>query len=97
MSVHGFTLDQLGILANEIGRRQVVDKTGLSGAFDWDMTWTPQRFLQGPFDRDRVPEINPDGPSVSTALDEQLGLKFDSQKGDTPVLVIDHVERPSEN
>jgi uncharacterized protein (TIGR03435 family) len=95
MSVRGFTLDQLGILSMELGRRRVVDQTGLSGAFDWDLTWTPQRFVQGSFDRDRFPNVDPDGPSLTTALADQLGLKFESQKGDDTVLVIDHVEQPT--
>jgi uncharacterized protein (TIGR03435 family) len=97
MSVRGYALDQLGILSLELGRRRVVNQTGLSGAFDWDLTWTPQRFLQGPFDHDRFPNIDPNGPSLSTALAEQLGLKFESQKGDDTILVIDHVEHPTED
>jgi uncharacterized protein (TIGR03435 family) len=97
MSVRGFTIDQLGIVTNDLDRRRVVNKTGLFGAFDWDLAWTPQRFLQGSFDRDRFPTIDPDGPSIFTALDEQLGLTLESQKGETAVLVIDHVEHPTED
>jgi hypothetical protein len=41
------------------------------------------------------PLIDPDGPSIFTAFEEQLGLKLESQKGDTAVLVIDHVEHPT--
>src|SRR5437764_1383212 len=89
MHVRGFMLDQLGIIALEVGRRHLIDKTGLTGTFDWDLTWTPQRFFQGPVDRDRFPNIDPDGPSIVTALEEQLGLKLESQKGDDTVLVID--------
>jgi len=97
MSVHGFALDQLAMVTADVGRRPFINRTGLSGFYDWDLTWTPQVFLQAPFDRSRFPDINPDGPSVFTALEEQLGLKLESQKGDSPVLVIDHIERPSEN
>jgi len=97
MSVHGFALDQLSALSTDVGRRPFVNKTGLAGFYDWDLTWTPQVFLQAPFDRSRFPDINPDGPSAFTALEEQLGLKLESQKGDAPVLVIDHIERPTEN
>jgi uncharacterized protein (TIGR03435 family) len=97
MSVHGLTLDQLGGVTNDLERRRFVDKTGLTGAFDWDLKWTPQRFLQGTFDRDRFPTIDPDGPSIFTALQEQLGLKLESDKGETEVLMIDRIERPTEN
>jgi uncharacterized protein (TIGR03435 family) len=97
MSVRGFTIDQLAMVANDLDRRRVVDKTKLSGVFDWDLTWTPQRFLQASFDRERFPTIDPDGPSIFTALEEQLGLKLESQKGETTVLVIDHVEHPTED
>jgi uncharacterized protein (TIGR03435 family) len=94
MSVRGFRLDQLGNLTLEIGRRPVVDKTGLTGTFDWELTWTPQRLLQA---TNNGGEPRDSGVSLFTALDEQLGLKFESQKGENAVLVIDHIERPSEN
>ena len=95
MSVHGFPLSQLGVVARDAGSRRVEDKTGLTGEFDWDLSWTPQLFLQGPFDRDRFPNIDPDGPSIFTALQEQLGLKLESTTGPVDVLVIDHVEQPT--
>jgi uncharacterized protein (TIGR03435 family) len=85
------------MVTNDLERRRFVDKTGLTGAYDWDLKWTPQRFLQAAFDRDRFPTIDPDGPSIFTALEEQLGLKLESQKGEISVLVIDHVEHPGEN
>jgi bla regulator protein blaR1 len=71
--------------------RQVVDKTGVSGRFPVHLTFIP--------DVAAVPDDtrNPDGPSIFTAVQEQLGLKLDSAKGPVDVLVIDHVERPSEN
>jgi uncharacterized protein (TIGR03435 family) len=95
MSVHGFTIDQLAILARDVGRRPVLDKTGLTGAFDWELVWTPQRRLQAT-SNGQVPAADP-GVSVFTALEEQLGLKFESQTGKTAVLVIDHVKPPTEN
>jgi uncharacterized protein (TIGR03435 family) len=97
MSVRGMGLDLLaGVLSREAGRK-VVDKTELSGNFDWDLAFTPQRFLERSFDRDRFPSIDPSGPSVFTAVQEQLGLKLESQKGDGSVLVIEHVEHPTGN
>lgn len=96
MSVRGLDFSSLAVLARDAGRR-VVNKTGLTGAFDWDLTWTPQSFLQGPFNRERFPSIDSDGPSIFTAVQEQLGLKLESQKGEGEVLVIDRVEHPTED
>ena len=98
MNVHGFTLDLLQMLALEMGRRPVVDRTGLTGMFDWELTWLPVRFLQDPSLLARAPDgINANAPALATALEEQLGLKFESQQGEASVLVIDHVEHPTEN
>jgi uncharacterized protein (TIGR03435 family) len=97
MSVRGLTIDQIGMVTNDLERRRFVNKTGLTGTYDWDLRWTPQRFLQATFDRDRFPTIDPDGPSIFTALQEQLGLKLESEKGDAEILVIDRIEHPSEN
>lgn len=80
--------------------RTVVDKTGLKGTYDITLQWTP--------DDDRAPMPNgtvggqqgtadSSGVSIFTAIQEQLGLKLESQKGQVEGLVIDHVERPSEN
>ena len=96
MIVRGVPLIQLGVLAGEVGRK-IVDKTGLTGNFDWDLTWTPQASQERPFDRQRFPTVDPDGPSIFTALQEQLGLKLESQRDMSEFLVIDGVERPSED
>jgi uncharacterized protein (TIGR03435 family) len=73
--------------------RNVVDKTGVAGKFDIHLEWTPD---QAPAGADGVA---PDGSAVSlfTALEEQLGLKVESSRGPVDVLVIDHVERPTED
>lgn len=92
---YGLTMrDLAGFLARDVGR-PVVDRTGLTGPFDWEMTYTPQSFLQGPFNRERFPQIDPDGPSSFTALQEQLGLKLEPAKDDRDVLVIDRAEHPT--
>ena len=97
MSVRGMTVDTLaGLLGRDAGR-PVIDKTGLAGSFDWELTWTPQAFLRGAFDRERFATIDPNGPSIFTAVREQLGLKLDSEKSSVDVLVIDHVEHPTED
>jgi len=80
-------------LATELGR-VVIDKTGLAGRYDVTLKWTPGT--------DGAPSDNGtenagSGPSIFTAMQEQLGLKLESTKGPVQVLVIDHVEMPSEN
>jgi len=75
----------------------VVDKTGLTGSYDIDLTYTPERPLPEGVNLPGPPP-HPNGPSIYTALREQLGLKLESQKVQEEVLVIDHVEREtSEN
>ena len=77
--------------------RVVVDRTGLKGNFDIDLTWTPDQIPQGPPPPGAppLPAIDPNGPSIFTALQEQLGLKLESETGPVDVLVIDHVEQPA--
>ena len=92
---YGMGLAQLaGFIARDVGRK-VVDRTGLTGLFEWELKYTPQSFLQGPFNRERFPQIDPDGPSLFTALPDQLGLKLESAKDDRDVLVVDRVEHPT--
>ena len=72
--------------------RPVVDETGLAGTFDIDLQWTPGVDAPG---AGNAPVES--GPSVFTALQEQLGLKLESARGPVEVLVIDSVERPTSN
>jgi len=79
--------------------RPVVDKTGLPGNYSFTLTYTPE---VGQGDRFEAPGADkPPGdsgtPTIFTALREQLGLELKSARGSVEVLVIDHVERPSEN
>jgi uncharacterized protein (TIGR03435 family) len=73
--------------------RQVVDQTGLTGKYDFALQWSP----------DEIPSEQRDaagtssGPSIFTALQEQLGLRLESSKGLVDTIVVDHVEIPSEN
>jgi len=67
--------------------RNVVDKTGLTGNYDIDLKWTPD-------DQQGTPDA---GPTLFTALEEQLGLKLVPAKGPVDTFVVDHVERPAEN
>jgi uncharacterized protein (TIGR03435 family) len=75
--------------------RIVVDKTGLTGPYEFDLKWTPEQLPQGgPGGPPGAPPIDPNGPSIFTAVQEQLGLKLESTKAPVDVLVIDHVEQP---
>lgn len=97
LAARGMRLGQIArFLSREAGRR-VVDRTGLTGTYDWDVEFTPKAFLGASFDRNRFPNINPDGPSIFAAVQEQLGLKLEAENGEGTVLVIDHVERPTAN
>ena len=89
-------ISQLTQMLSMYTQRIVVDRTGLTGNYDIDLTFTPDRMPAGPAPPGvQLPSIDPNGPSIFTALQEQLGLKLDSDRGPVEVLVIDHVERPT--
>ena len=78
------------MLSGEAGR-MVLDKTELTGSYDFTLTWAND---------DEPTAANADaasGPTLFTAVQEQLGLKLESSKGPVEVLVIDSVEKPGEN
>jgi uncharacterized protein (TIGR03435 family) len=87
----------LGMFAGRI----VLDRTGLDGNYDITMTWTPDQMPRpagdGPPPQINGVAIDPNGPSLFTAVQEQLGLKLDSQRGPVETLVIDRAEKPVEN
>jgi uncharacterized protein (TIGR03435 family) len=74
--------------------RPVIDRTGLAGAFDIHLEWEEESPGPSPAEGEAS---DPAGASVITALREQLGLRLEPGKGPQEVLVVDHVERPSEN
>jgi uncharacterized protein (TIGR03435 family) len=80
--------------------RTVVNKTGLAGNYDFTLQWTSdesQAPTGGQQGTDNTPSPDSSEPSIFTAIQEQLGLKLESQKGPVEILVIDRVEKPSEN
>jgi uncharacterized protein (TIGR03435 family) len=95
---HAVTAAQLvSTLASRVDRA-VVDQTGLSGRYDLTLSYTPDQMPGPPAPGvPSLPPIDPNGPSIFTALQEQLGLKLQSTTGPVDVLVIDHVERPTED
>jgi uncharacterized protein (TIGR03435 family) len=85
--------------------RVVIDKTALTGEYSFKLEWTPAAGEYGPEALglpprpagDPPPIVVSNGPSIFTALKEQLGLRLISQKGMVEVLVLDHVEKPDAN
>jgi uncharacterized protein (TIGR03435 family) len=86
-------------LSQQLGRT-VIDRTGLTGAFDIDLRWTPTsgQLPPGPPPPGvSMPPFDADGPPLVTALHEQLGLKLEAQRGEVSVLVIESIERPTDD
>jgi uncharacterized protein (TIGR03435 family) len=79
--------------AQAILGRLVVDRTGLVGLFDIALDYVPQSLTAQP---ENVPSA-PNGPSLVTALREQLGLTFEKRKEPVEVLVIDQATMPTPN
>ena len=95
MVVGGSPLSQFAnSLGNSVGR-VVLDRTGLLGNYDFNLTWTPDQTAR-PAGTPELP-VDPNGASIFTALQEQLGLKLDPQRGPVQLLVIDRAEKPVEN
>ena len=88
-SAHNCWMDAIAHLLWSPSGRTVIDKTGLTGRYDFELHWTP----------DSVPADSPlaGGPSIFTAVQEQLGLKLSPSTAPLDVLVIDSAQRPSEN
>lgn len=83
--------------------RPVLDQTGLTQHYDFKLEWTPEPPPDLGARADAGANVPPrelppaSGPDIFTALREQLGLKLESHKGPVEVMVIDHIEKPSEN
>lgn len=80
--------------------RPVIDKTGIAGKFNFRLEFAPDEttpfFRSGSVDPVAAPS-EPVGPSIFTALQQQLGLKLQPGRGPIESIIIDHIERPSEN
>jgi uncharacterized protein (TIGR03435 family) len=94
----GQSLTMLTLLLTQLTGRPVVDKTGLTGLYDFEFTVDLQTLLRVYADigiNVPTPPGLPEGPSLMTQLQEDLGLKLDSQRGPGEVLVIDSAEPPT--
>jgi uncharacterized protein (TIGR03435 family) len=100
LSARGLTVDRLAFsMAGFSGLgRIIVDRTGLTGGYDMEMEWTPMTPVRQTGNLDPQSNAPPsDGANIFTALREQLGLKLESSRGPVPMLVIERVEKPSQN
>jgi len=86
----------LASLLSPVEGRLVVDNTGIEGEFNVTLKWSPDEF--SPRDPRVLPAVSPDGfPPAFTALQEQLGLKLEPSRAPVDVLVVDRVEKPTQN
>jgi uncharacterized protein (TIGR03435 family) len=78
-----------------------LDQTGLKGNYNFDLKWTPEvnspGAMQGPSPGAEAAPPDASGPSIFTAVQEQLGLKLESTKSSEEAITIAHVEKPSAN
>jgi uncharacterized protein (TIGR03435 family) len=93
------TIDTIATVLSRQFERDVLNRTGLPGKYDFQLDWTPD---SGPCplapDSEASAAASPSAlPSIFTAIQQQLGLKLESSKGPVEFLVIDRVERPSAN
>ena len=77
--------------------RPVIDRTGIAGMFDFHLDFAVDENIGGVSHSGNAASDDSPSPSIFTAIQEQLGLKLESTKGPGESLVIDHIERPSEN
>jgi uncharacterized protein (TIGR03435 family) len=93
---NGFPIAQLVNTLSQLVRRTVVDRTGLTGPWAFDLKFAMDA-NQMPFAAPpgvQLPPIDPDAPSIYTAVEEQLGLKLESTRGPVDILIVDRLERP---
>jgi bla regulator protein BlaR1 len=83
MRCDGVDMKSLAAALGSRTGRPVVDETGIPGIFEFELKWTNN--------------TDGDGPSLYVALKEQLGLRLESSRGEVPVLVIERLEKPTEN
>jgi uncharacterized protein (TIGR03435 family) len=98
IGVNNATMEQFaGFLQARIVDRPVVDKTGLTGKYDFTLTWRPDQLAAPQPNAPPLPADIESRPDIFKAMQEQLGLKFQQEKTAVEVLVIDKVAKPSEN
>jgi uncharacterized protein (TIGR03435 family) len=91
----GAPAKSLEVLTRSLGR-VVIDKTGMTGKYDITLEWTPDEYQLSQWGEERD-TASDSGPTIFSALEEQLGLKLVSSRGPVEMLVIEKAEKPTEN
>jgi uncharacterized protein (TIGR03435 family) len=95
ISAIGWSIEQLGAALAPVAGRMVKERTGLSGLYDFDLAWTPEPLpVPRPDDQD-PPAFDPAGPTIFAALQEQLGLRLQADRGPVEVVVEDRALKPT--
>ncbi len=89
-------MQKLADLLARITGRQVLDETSLKGAFNFILEWTPDETQKNVPPNDGA-LAGASGPSIFSALQDQLGLKLEGRKGPVEILVVDHIEKAAAN
>jgi uncharacterized protein (TIGR03435 family) len=100
LATGGFPMIAFVNVFSQITGKTVVDRTGLTGLFEADLQWTPDAppvTSALPVAPETAQAYDPNGPSFTTAIREQLGLRLESRTVSMNVLVIDRIEQPTEN
>jgi uncharacterized protein (TIGR03435 family) len=97
LEAQGTTMPYVATVLEDQVHRKVVDRTGLTGAYDFTLTWTPDQPGNVEANSVALPAGDDSAPSIFTAVQEQLGLKLEPSKGKVDVIVVDHVEKPEAN
>jgi uncharacterized protein (TIGR03435 family) len=100
MSGHGASIESIARFISFYLGSTVVDKTGLTGTYDYTLSFAPDESMRAGFlppANGGVPPPEAQGPSIFSALQDQLGLKLEAKKEPVDVVVIDHIEQPSAN
>lgn len=84
------------MLSNQLNR-VVLDETGLKGVYSFTLKWTPENVVMNGVPAPDTEPLDTSGPTIMTAIQEQLGLKLESKKAPVDSINITRIEKPSEN
>ena len=91
---HNATLETLaGALTTQLWSPELTDSTGLTGEYDFTLEFVPDPHWQMRTGWTPPPQAGDDGPTIFSAVSDQLGLKLDSRKGQVSVLVVDSADK----